>query len=101
MNVFEYAVRNDSFALPVNPVRTTDKRREDYSKPPETFTAEQILAIARAAREGKHVNGGRRWASEEDDIEQRRSNAQAAAIYTVAGFIGLRQARRPGRRVQT
>jgi integrase len=91
MNVFEYAVRNDSFALPVNPVRNTDKRREDYSKPPETFTAEQILALARAAREGKHVHGGRRWASKDEDIEQKRSNAQDAAIYTVAGFTGLRQ----------
>lgn len=91
MNVFEYATRNDSFALPVNPVRKTDKRREDYTKPPETFTAEQILALARAAREGKHVNGGRRWASNEKDIEQQRSNAQDAAIYTVAGFTGLRQ----------
>jgi integrase len=47
--------------------------------------------VARAAREGKHVNGGRRWASKEEDIEQQRTNAQDAAIYTVAGFTGLRQ----------
>ena len=60
----------ERFALPVNPVRRTDKRREEYSKPPETFTAEQILVVARAAREGKHVNGGRRWASTEEDTEQ-------------------------------
>jgi integrase len=90
-NVFEYATRPDAFALPVNPVRAVDKRREDYSKPPETFNAEQVLALARAAREGKHVSGGRRWASKEEDFEQQRFNRQDAAIYIVAGFTGLRQ----------
>ena len=90
-NVFEYACRADTFALAENPVRGADKRREDYTKPPDTFTAEQILALARAAREGRHVNGGRRWASAERDLEQERANAQDAAIYTVAGFTGLRQ----------
>ncbi len=90
-NVFEYACRADSFGLAVNPVRGVDKRREDYTKPPDTFTAEQVLALARAAREGKHVNGGRRWASGEQDPEQDRANRQDAALYTVAGFTGLRQ----------
>jgi integrase len=90
-NVFEYACRAETFALRANPVRGADKRREDYSKPPDTFTAEQVLALARAAREGRHVNGGRRWASAERDVEQEPANAQDAALYTVAGFTGLRQ----------
>ncbi len=86
-NVFEYATRADGLALPANPVRGADKRREDYTKPPDTFTAEQILALARSAREGRHVNGGRA----QRDIEQERADAQDAALYTVAGFTGLRQ----------
>jgi integrase len=90
-NVFEYATRADSFALPGNPVRGADKRREDYSKPPETFTAEQVMALARAAREGRHVNGGRRWASKEEDVQQQLANERDAAMYAVAGFAGLRQ----------
>jgi integrase len=90
-NVFEYATRKDIFALPTNPVRGAEKRREDYTKPPDTFTAEQVLALARSAREGKHVNGGRRWASREEDLKQERANRQDAALYTVAGFTGLRQ----------
>jgi integrase len=90
-NVFEYATREDVFALPVNPVRRAEKRREDYTKPPETFTAEQVLALSRAARAGLHVRGGRRWASAEDDLEQEKANIQDAVIYTVAGFTGLRQ----------
>src|SRR5947209_2714801 len=90
-NVFEYATRADTFALVANPVRGAEKRREDYSKPPETFNAEQILTLARAARDGRHVSGGRRWASRERDVEQERANAQDAVLYTVAGFTGLRQ----------
>ena len=90
-NVFEYATRTVVFALPTNPVRGAEKRREDYIKPPDTFTAEQVLALARSAREGRHVNGGRRWASQEEDLEQERANRQDAALYTVAGFTGLRQ----------
>ncbi|MGH3609696.1 MAG: tyrosine-type recombinase/integrase [Pseudonocardiaceae bacterium] len=90
-NVFEYSIRADAFALPANPVRGAEKRREDYTKPPDTFTAEHILALARAAREGRHVNGGRRWASKEKDLQQELANAQDAALYTVAGFTGLRQ----------
>jgi integrase len=90
-NVFEYACRADTFALPSNPVRGAEKRREDYTKPPGTFTAEHILALARAAREGRHVNGGRRWASKEKDVQQELANAQDAVLYTVAGFTGLRQ----------
>jgi integrase len=91
MNVLEYATHPDAFGLASNPVRATDKRREEYSKPSETFTAEEVLALARAAREGRHVNGGRRWASADEDFEQQRFNEQDAAIYTVAGFTGLRQ----------
>jgi integrase len=89
--VFEYACRADTFALPANPVRGVEKRRENYTKPPDTFTAEQILSLARAAREGRHVNGGRRWASAERDFDQERANVHDAAIYTVAGFTRVRQ----------
>jgi integrase len=90
-NVFEFSCRADTFGLATNPVRGAEKRRENYTKPPDTFTAEQVLALARSAREGKHVNGGRRWASREEDLEQLRANRQDAALYTVGGYTGLRQ----------
>jgi integrase len=90
-NVFEHATRADVFSLPNNPVRGAEKRREDYTKPPETFTVEQVHAVSRAARAGAHVNRGRRWASADDDLEQQKANVQDAVIYTVAGFTGLRQ----------
>jgi hypothetical protein len=72
------------------PVRRTHRRREDYSKPPERFNAELVM-LARAAPEGKQVNGGRRWASTAEDLEQQCFNEQDAALYVVAGFTWLRQ----------
>jgi integrase len=90
-NVFQHATRADVFALASNPVRGAEKRREEYTKPPETFTAEQVLALARAGRAGAHVKGGRRWASAQDDVEQEKANIQDSVIYAVAGFTGLRQ----------
>ena len=82
---------SSDISLPVNPVRSVDKRREEYSKPPETFTAEQILAVARAARDGKHVNGGRRLGEHTGGHRAAARQRADAAIYTVAGFTGLRQ----------
>jgi integrase len=90
-NVFQHATRADVLALPMNPARAAEKRREEYTKPPETFTAEEVLALARAGRAGAHVQGGRRWASAQDDLEQEKANVQDSVIYTVAGFTGLRQ----------
>ena len=37
------------------------------------------------------MNGGRRWASKDKDVQQELANAQDAGLYTVAGFTGLRQ----------
>jgi site-specific recombinase XerD len=57
VNVFEYACRADTFALTANPVRSAEKRREDYTKPPDTFTAEQIRS--RPSRTGRLARGRR------------------------------------------
>jgi integrase len=58
-------------------------------KPPETFTVEEVLAIAIAAREGHHRLG--RKVSAEEIEEERRLDLQDSALYIVAGFTGLRQ----------
>jgi integrase len=90
-NVFEYAARPDSLALPANPVRSANKRREDYSKPPATFNAEQVMALARAATDGTHRRSGSAALADTELVEQRLADEQDAALYTVAGFAGLRQ----------
>jgi integrase len=88
-SMFDYATEPDSLALPTNPVRSTKQRPENYDKPPDTFTAEEVLAIARAARSGAHRIPRR--VSVEEAASQQLADAQDAAIITVAGFTGLRQ----------
>src|SRR4051812_18407776 len=50
-SVFEHAMRPDTFALAVNPARAVDKRREPDERPIEFYEPEEVLALARAARE--------------------------------------------------
>jgi integrase len=88
-SMFDYATEPDALALPSNPVRDTKQRPENYDKPPETFTAEEVLAIARAARAGAHRVA--RKVSEEERAAQRLADEQDAALIIVAGFTGLRQ----------
>lgn len=91
-NVFEYAVSEDSIPVEINPVRAAKKRREDYSKPPQTFTAEEVSALARAAREGKHRRP--RVGETPSDAERAQrayEDRQDAALYMVAAYTGLRQ----------
>jgi integrase len=90
-NVFEYATRSDTFAIPGKPVRGAEKRREDYAKPPLTFTKEEVLALARAASAGLHRRVGSGQRTDVELAEQRLADEQDAALYTVAGFAGLRQ----------
>jgi integrase len=60
-SVFEHAMREDTFGLAVNPARSADKRREPDARPIDFYEAEEVLALARAARAGLHRDpGGRR-----------------------------------------
>jgi integrase len=88
-SMFEYATEPEALALKSNPVRGTKQRPESYDKPLETFTAEEVLAIARAARDGAHR--ARRAVTDLEKATQRLADEQDAALIVVAGFTGLRQ----------
>jgi integrase len=89
--IFSYAGRTDTFGLRSNPVAGTQKRREAGPRPIDTFTHEEIAAIARAAREGAHRGPPRKGSSEEATAEWQRINSQDAALFTVAAHTGLRR----------
>jgi integrase len=88
--IFEYARRDDAFGLRENPVSRTEKRPEAGTKPIETFDPEEVHAIGRAAREGKHRPRPPHDFSPETVAEWQRINDQDAALVTVAAFTGLR-----------
>ena len=89
-SVFEHATRADTFHLAVNPARGTDKRREPDAQPIDFYEPEEVLALARAAREGLHRDPRRPAVTTEELAERRRADEQDAALYVVAAFTGLR-----------
>ena len=88
--VFEHAMRDDTFALAVNPARRTDKRREPDPQPIDFYEPEEALALVRAARAGMHRDPSRPAASLEEHAERDRCDEQDAALFVVAAFTGLR-----------
>ena len=89
-SVFEPATREDTFRLASNPARRTDKRREPDVPPIDFSEPEEVLALARAAREGLHRDPRRPAISAVEAEERRRADEQDAALFLVAAFTGLR-----------
>jgi hypothetical protein len=52
--IFNYARREDTYRLPVNPVSPTDKRRELPAVALDLFEPEEIEALAQSAADGAH-----------------------------------------------
>ena len=88
--VFEHAMREDTFALASNPASRTDKRREPDPKPIDFYETEEVLALVRAAREGRHRDPSRPAVSLAEVVERARQDEQDAALCIVAAFAGLR-----------
>lgn len=89
--IFAFAARSDTFGLRANPAAGTEKRREAGPRPVDTFTHEDVIAIARAAREGSHRGAPRVGAGEDTLREWARINVQDAALFIVAAHTGLRR----------
>lgn len=91
--IFEFAGREESFALAINPAGETARRPEDGVKPIDTFEPTEIRAVAAAARAGLHRRRpgySNSIYSAETDREWRRINEQDASLYVVAAATGLR-----------
>jgi integrase len=94
-NVFTYAARTDTYALPANPVLAVEKVKEGRPGRVNYFSPEESAALIRAAAAGAHRKdrtpaGGRHGRPEEEDARQREDE-QDAALFTVASFAGLRK----------
>ncbi|HEV7805198.1 MAG TPA: tyrosine-type recombinase/integrase [Solirubrobacteraceae bacterium] len=73
-----------------NPAATTDKRREPDDAPIDFYEPEEVLALARAASEGRHRDPRRPAVTAEEVAERARADEQDAALFVVAAFSGLR-----------
>ena len=88
--IFNYARREDTHAIPANPVEATVKRREPPPAVLDFYEPEEIEALAQAAAEGRH-RGPQPTDLEPAEIAWRaRENAQDAELFRLAAYTGLR-----------
>ncbi len=88
--IFGYACRAETYALALNPVDQTEKRRERDPAEIITYTAAEVMAIARAAAAGAHHDVTRIRLSAEEEAARAVEDEQDACLIVVAAFCGLR-----------
>ena len=94
--IFNYARREDTYRLPVNPVSATDKRRELPAAALDFFEPEEIEALAQAAADGAHRKeaigrGGKVMdLGPEELVARAEEDAQDAELFRVLAYTGLR-----------
>jgi integrase len=90
-SILEHAARRpERFGIRENVARATAKRREPDAGVLDFYEPEEVAALARAAREGRHRDPRRPAVSEAEASERCLADEQEAALYTVAAFTGLR-----------
>lgn len=93
--IFNYARRDDTYALAANPVSGTDKRREPPAAALDLFEPDEIEQLARAAAAGLHrepANGrGGPMTLGDDEIAVRcEDDRRDAEMLRVLAYTGLR-----------
>ncbi len=90
-SILEHAARRpERFGITENVARATAKRREPDAGVLDFYEPEEVAALARAAREGRHRDPRRPAVSDDEHRERGLADEQDAALYTVAAFTGLR-----------
>lgn len=87
---FNYAMREDTYALAQNPATNTTKRREPPPAVLDFYEPEEVEALARAAELGAHRTPPIGQIGEPELAARRRENNQDADLYRIAAYTGLR-----------
>ncbi len=94
--MFAYACRADTHALPENPVRGSDKRREPAAAQIDFYEVPEIEALSRAAHAGDHRTTGDLAISAtaklgaEEIAARAAEDAQDAVLFRVLFYSGMR-----------
>jgi integrase len=88
---FSYGCKPSTFALPANPARDADKRREPHPGTLVFYKPEEVEAIARALEEGRHRDPSRPAVSEQEREARSAEDHQDAELVRLAAYAGLRQ----------
>ena len=88
--IFNYGMRESTFALPSNPAAHTDKRREPQRDTLPYYSPEEVEALARALQAGKHRDPSRPAVSEQEKALRAGEDHQDAVLIQYAAYAGLR-----------
>src|SRR3954451_17075734 len=87
--IYSWAQREDTFALPANPVTATDKRREPPPAALDFYEPEEVELLARTAASGLHRSTPA--GITEGEVEVRcAEDAQDAELIRVLAYTGIR-----------
>jgi integrase len=94
-SIFTYATRTDTYALLVNPVTVTDRRRVPQPAKLDYYEPAEVEALAVAAAEGPHrktpnYQGRASTLSDEELQVRRRRDEQNGELFRVLLYTGLR-----------
>lgn len=90
--VFSYGCKPSTYALPGNPAKDADRRREPHPGALVFYSPEEVEAIARALADGRHRDRSKANVGEQQERSeaQRAEDHQDAEIVRVAAYAGLR-----------
>ena len=89
--VFGYGCKPSTYALPVNPAKDADRRREPHPGALVFYSPEEVEAIARALADGHHRDRSALSVGDQEREALRAEDRQDAEIVRVAAYAGLRQ----------
>ena len=89
--VFGYGCKPSTYALPTNPAKGADKRREPHPGALVFYSPEEIEAVARALADGRHRDRSTLSVSAQEREALNAEDQQDAEIIRVAAYAGLRQ----------
>ncbi|CAA9495101.1 MAG: hypothetical protein AVDCRST_MAG53-1751 [uncultured Solirubrobacteraceae bacterium] len=88
--IFAYGCRASTFALPENPVRDADRRREAPPATRDYYCVEQVEALARTLGAGLHRDPRSVGVQEHERNAAALEDAQDAEAVRLAAYTGLR-----------
>jgi integrase len=87
---FNYATREDTYGLEINPAANTTKRREPPPAVLDFYEPDEVEALARAAESGAHRAIRSDRIADDELTARRREDGQDADLYRIAAYTGLR-----------
>lgn len=87
---FNYAMREDTYAIAQNPAAGTTKRREPPPAVLDFYEPDEVETLAAAAELGAHRTARADRIGEQELAARRREDSQDAELYRIAAYTGLR-----------